>query len=568
MFPKKIFHQIITIFAIKNIIIMKKTILILIGTIFTIVSSSACTNLLVGKAASVDGSTMVTYSADSYSLFGELYHWPAAKYPANTLLDVREWDSYKYLGKIPQASQTYNVIGNMNEYQLCIGETTFTGRRELVDETGIMDYGSLIYIALQRSKTAREAIKLMTDLVADYGYCSSGESFSIVDKNEVWILEMIGKGAGNKGAVWVAVRIPDDCIAAHANQARIHRFPLNDKENCIFSKDVISFARSKGFFNGKDNEFSFAKAYCPIEWGGLRSCEARVWSFFNQYTDNAEKWLPYILGEDPEPMPLYVKANRKLGVQDLMVSMRDHYEGTPLDPTLDIGAGPFNSPYRFHPLSWDVDNVKYGFERPTSTQQTGFTFVGQMRNYLPDEIGGVFWFGVDDARFTVFTPMYACMTETPDCYRVGNGDFTTFSWTSAFWIHNWVANMAYSRYSQMLTDVVPLQDKLENGYLSMQPQVEQKAKELLQTGREEAVEFLTSYSVSVAQNALNEWKSLGEYLIVKYMDGVVKKEENGKFIHNEFGGSQYPNRPKFDEKYLRTIVNEKGEWLRVKEIKR
>ena len=547
---------------------MKKTILILIGTIFTIVSSSACTNLLVGKAASVDGSTMVTYSADSYSLFGELYHWPAAKYPANTLLDVREWDSYKYLGKIPQASQTYNVIGNMNEYQLCIGETTFTGRRELVDETGIMDYGSLIYIALQRSKTAREAIKLMTDLVADYGYCSSGESFSIVDKNEVWILEMIGKGAGNKGAVWVAVRIPDDCIAAHANQARIHRFPLNDKENCIFSKDVISFARSKGFFNGKDNEFSFAKAYCPIEWGGLRSCEARVWSFFNQYTDNAEKWLPYILGEDPEPMPLYVKANRKLGVQDLMVSMRDHYEGTPLDPTLDIGAGPFNSPYRFHPLSWDVDNVKYGFERPTSTQQTGFTFVGQMRNYLPDEIGGVFWFGVDDARFTVFTPMYACMTETPDCYRVGNGDFTTFSWTSAFWIHNWVANMAYSRYSQMLTDVVPLQDKLENGYLSMQPQVEQKAKELLQTGREEAVEFLTSYSVSVAQNALNEWKSLGEYLIVKYMDGVVKKEENGKFIHNEFGGSQYPNRPKFDEKYLRTIVNEKGEWLRVKEIKR
>ena len=545
---------------------MKKRILILTGMIFTIVSSWACTNFLVGKAASIDGSTMVTYSADSYSLYGELYHWPAASYPANSWLDVREWDSNKYLGKIPQVSQTYNVIGNMNEYQLCIGETTYGGRHELVDSTGIMDYGSLIYIALQRSKTAREAIKVMTDLVAAHGYCSSGESFSIVDKNEVWILEMIGKGVGNKGAVWVAVRIPDDCIAAHANQARIHQFPLNDKENCMYSKDVISFARSKGYFSGKDSEFSFSKTYNPLDWGGLRSCEARVWSFFNQYTDNAGQWIPYILGDTPEPMPLYVKPNKKIGVKDLMTSMRDHYEGTPFDPTLDIAAGPFNSPYRFHPLGWEVDGVKYVFERPISTQQTGFTFVGQMRNYLPDEIGGVFWFGVDDARFTVFTPMYPCMIETPECYRVGNGNFTTFSWTSAFWIHNWVANMAYARYSQMLTDAVPLQDKLENGYLLVQPKIEQRAKELLQTGRKQAVDFLTSYSIGVAQNALDEWKSLGEYMIVKYKDGVVMKEENGKLIGNEYGGSQYPNRPKFNEKYLRTIVDEKGEWLKVKSM--
>jgi len=545
---------------------MKMRLLILLGMIFTIVSSWACTNLLVGKAASVDGSTMVTYSADSYSLYGELYHWPAATYPANAMLDVREWDTNKYLGKIPQARQTYNVIGNMNEHQLCIGETTYGGRPELADSTGIMDYGSLIYIALQRAKSAREAIQVMTDLVETYGYCSEGESFSIVDKNEVWILEMIGKGVGNKGAVWVAVRIPDDCIAAHANQSRIHRFSLNDKENCLYSKDVISFARTKGYFDGKDEDFSFADAYNPVDWGGLRFCEARVWSYFNRFSDNAEQWIPYILGENPEPMPLYIKPNRKISVKDLMASMRDHYENTPFDPTLDIAAGPFRSPYRFHPLSWEVDSVKYAFERPTSTQQTGFTFVGQMRNYLPDEIGGVFWFGVDDARFTVYTPMYACMTQTPECYRVGNGDFTHFSWTSAFWIHNWVANMAYARYNQMLTDTEPLQDKLENGYLAAQPQIEQKAKVLLQKNKKQAVAFLTDYSIGVAQKALGEWKSLGEYLIVKYMDGVVKKERDGEFIHNEYGGSQYPLRPKFDDKYLRAIVNDKGEWLKQKEV--
>jgi dipeptidase len=534
----------------------------------TAAPSWACTNLIVGKAASIDASTLVTYSADSYALYGELYHWPAADYPSGTWLDVREWDSHKYLGKIPQVAHTYNVIGNMNEHQLCIGETTFGGRKELEDTTGIIDYGSLIYITLQRAKTAREAIRIMTDLVAEYGYYSGGESFSIVDKNEAWIMEMVGKGAGSKGAVWVAVRIPDDCISAHANQSRIHQFPLNDKENCLYSKDVISFAREKGYFTGKDADFSFSKAYNPLDWGGLRYCEARVWSFFNQYTDNASQWIPYLLGETPVPIPLYVKPNRKLGVKDLMTSMRDHYEGTVFDPTQDIAAGPFHSPYRFNPLAWEVDGKKYGFERPTSTQQTAFVFVAQMRNSLPDEIGGVFWFGVDDARFTVFTPMYPCMTKTPECYRVGNGDFTHFSKTSAFWLHNRIANAAYARYDQVILDVIPVQDQLENGYLENQATIEQKAVGLLKAnGRKAAIAYLTDYSVGAAQKAFDRWEALDQYLLVKYMDGVIKKEQDGKFINNPYGGSQYPDRPKFDDKYLREIVKEKGEWLQEKEIK-
>ena len=547
---------------------MKKVFLTLLSAIFTFISSFACTNLLVGKAASTDGSTMVTYSADSYALYGELYHWPAAKHLPGAMLEVREWDTNKYLGQIPQVAETYNVIGNMNEYQLCIGETTFGGRPELADSTGVIDYGSLIYITLQRAKTAREAISIMTDLVKTHGYYSGGESFSIVDKNEVWIMEMIGKGVGNKGAVWVAIRVPDDCIAAHANQSRIHQFPLNDKENCLYSPDVISFAREKGYYKGADKDFSFSKAYNPLDWGGLRWCEARVWSFYNQYTDSAAQWLPYILGEDPKPMPLYVKPNRLVSVKNMMDMMRDHYEGTVFDPTQDVGAGPFHSPYRFNPLTFKIDGESYGFERPISTQQTGFTFVGQMKNTLPDEIGGVFWFGVDDANFTVYTPMYACSTEVPECYRVGNGDFNTFSWTSAFWIHNWVANMAYNRYNQMILDTKPLQDSLENFFIKEQSEIEQKALELVNSDRERGIAFLTQRSISSAQMAFNEWKSLGEKLVVKYMDGVVKKEKDGKFISNEYGGSQYPNRPPLEEKFLRQIVKETGDWLKEKEIQK
>jgi dipeptidase len=525
----------------------------------------ACTNLLVGKRASADGSTFVSYSADSYSLYGELYHWPAARYAPGTMLDVFEWDTHKYLGQIPQAAQTYNVIGNMNEHQLCIGETTFGGRHELEDSTGIIDYGSLIYIALQRAKTAREAIRIMTGLVEQYGYYSGGESFSIVDKNEVWIMEMSGKGVGNRGAVWVAVRIPDDCIAAHANQARIHQFPLNDKENCLYSKDVISFAKKQGYYSGPDSEFSFSKAYNPLDWGGLRFCEARVWSFFNHYTDNAKQWIPYILNETAEPMPLYVKPNKLLSAKDVMDMMRDHYEGTPFDPTQDVGAGPYHSPYRLNPLSFEVDGKKYGFERPISTQQAGFVFVGQMRNNLPDAVGGILWFGVDDPRFTVFTPMYGSMTDVPECYRKGNGDFTHFSWTSAFWIHNWVANMAYGRYNQMLPDAQILQDKLENGYFAAQAGIEKQA--LAFPEGKQTVAFLTDYSIQTAQTALDEWKHLGEYLVVKFADGVIKKEENGVFLNNPHGGTQYPNRPPLDENHLRAIVKQTGQWLEEQAIK-
>ena len=532
------------------------------------VSSWACTNLLVGKGASTDGSTMVTYSADSYSLYGELYHWPAAVYKEGERLKVYEWDTGKYLGDIAQAKQTYNVIGNMNEHQLCIAETTFTGREELQDTTGIMDYGSLIYITLQRAKTAREAIQVMAKLVEDYGYYSTGESFSIVDKNEVWIMEMIGKGPENKGAVWVAIRIPDDCIAAHANQSRIHQIPLKDKENCVYSKDVISFARQKGYFTGQDNDFSFAKAYAPADFGALRYCEARVWSFFNRFYANSEQWVEYAMGENNIPMPLYIKPDRKLSNKDLMNMMRDHYEGTPMDPTQDVGAGPFSSPIRFSPLEWNLDSATYCFERPIATQQTGFTFVGQMRNYLPDEVGGVLWFGVDDATFTVYTPMYASITQTPECYRVGNGDFNHFSWTSAFWIHNWVANMAYARYSQMITDTKPLQDKLENGFVEMQELIEKKAVEKLQNDRNEAISFLTDYSSSQAQKAFSEWKLLGERLLVKYMDGVVKKEDaNGNFKYNQYGSPEYPDRPKLSEKTYRKIVSETGDKLKVKPVK-
>ncbi|MCL2650495.1 MAG: C69 family dipeptidase [Candidatus Azobacteroides sp.] len=521
-----------------------------------------CTNLLVGKAASIDGSTMVSYSADSYTLFGELYHWPAATYPEGTMLNVYEWDTGKYLGQIPQVRHTYNVIGNMNEHQLCIGETTFTGREELVDSTGIMDYGSLMYIALQRAKTAREAITIMTGLVEKYGYYSTGESFSVVDKNEVWILEMIGKGAERKGAVWVAVRIPDDCIAAHANQSRIHQFPLDDKENCIYSKDVISFAREKGYFSGDDKDFSFAKAYCPLDFEALRICEARVWSFFNKFNKDAEKWIDYAKGDNPDNvMPLYIKPDRKLSVRDIMATMRDHYEGTYFDMTVDIGSGPFNSPTRFAPLTWTVDSVEYFNERPIGTQQTGFTFVGQMRNSLPDEVGALLWFGVDDATFSVYTPMYANMTNTPECFREGNGDLYHFSWTSSFWIHNWVANMAYMRYSQMAPDITAVQSELENGFFEKQPLIEQDATELLKKDRNQAIAFLTDYGIAQAQHAFDTWKSLGERMMIKYMDGIIRKEENGVFKTNEYGKPTSPIRAGYNERHYRMIVKDTGDKL-------
>lgn len=534
------------------------------AALLTATTSDACTSFLVGKKASADGSVMITYAADSHNLYGELYHWPAAKWPKGSMLEIREWDSNKPLGKIPQVEETYNVVGNMNEHQVAITESTFGGRPELEDSTGIMDYGSLIYVTLQRAKSAREAIHIMTSLVKEHGYYSSGESFSIADKNEAWIMEMIGKGVGNKGAVWVAIRIPDDCISAHANQSRIHQIPFDDKENCMYSPDVVSFAREKGYFNGKDKDFSFTKAYCPYDFSALRGCEARVWAFMRKYDKSLDAYLPFLKGESDKPMPLYVKADRKLTLQDVKNGMRDHYEGTEFCMTNDAGMGPYKVPYRWRPMTFKVDGQEYVNERAIATQQTGFVLCAQLRNWLPDAIGGVLWFGVDDAATAVFTPMYGSIKETPECFRVGNGDMMTFSWTSAFWIHNWVANMAYSKYSFMIEDIKPVQKELELGFEAMQPSIDKAAADMYAKNPEEAVKFLTWYSTTEANRSTARWKQLGEYLVVKYIDGNVKKEVNGKFMQNGYGLSASPNFPGYDETYYRSIVNSAGERLKVK----
>ena len=525
----------------------------------------ACTNLIVGKNASTDGSTIVSYSADSYGLFGELYHYPAATYKKGTMLDVYEWDTGKYLGKIEQARQTYNVIGNMNEYQVTIGETTFGGRPELADSTGIIDYGSLIYIGLQRSRTAREAIRIMTDLVQEYGYYSEGESFTIADPNEIWIMEMIGKGPGIRGAVWVAVRVPDDCISAHANQARIQQFDMNDKENCLYSPDVISFAREKGYFNGVNKDFSFAQAYAPLDFGARRYCEARVWSYFNMFTDQGEAYLPYIQGETDEPMPLFVKPNRKISVQDVQNAMRDHYEGTPLDISNDFGAGPYKIPYRLSPLSFKVGDQEYFNERPISTQQTGFVFVAQMRASMPDPVGGVLWFGTDDANMTVFTPVYCCTDKVPVCYsRVGGADYITFSWDSSFWIFNWVSNMVYPRYDLMIGDIRAAQQELESTFHEAQAGIENMATRIYQKDPAGAKAFLTNYTNMTAQSTFDTWKRLGEFIIVKYADGVIRKMKDGKFERNSIGQPAGVVRPGYPKEFLEEYVKQTGERYKVK----
>lgn len=527
-------------------------------------NSEACTNLIVGKNASTDGSTIVSYSADSYGLFGELYHFPAGLHKKGELLDIYEWDTGKYLGQIAQAKETYNVIGNMNEHQLTIGETTFGGRPELVDTTGVIDYGSLIYIALQRSRNARQAIKVMTDLVQEYGYYSSGESFTIADPNEIWIMEMIGKGPNVRGAVWVAVRVPDDCIAAHANQSRIHQFNMNDKENCMYSTDVISFAREKGYFSGVNKDFSFAEAYAPLDFGARRFCEARVWSYYNMFTDRGEEFLPYILGKTDTPMPLFVKPNRKLSVHDVQQAMRDHYEGTPLDLSNDFGAGPYHAPYRLSPLTFKVDGEEYFNERPISTQQSGFVFVAQMRSELPDPVGGVLWFGTDDANMISFVPVYCCTNRVPECYtRVDGADYITFSWNSAFWIYNWVANMVYPRYDLMIGDLREVQQGLEQSFFTAQPGIEQVAQELYKKDPKEAVSFLTAYTNQMAQSAFASWKKLGEFLVVKYNDGVTKRVKDGRFERNAIGQPARVIRQGYPEEFLKEYVRQTGERYKV-----
>ncbi|MCX6304465.1 MAG: C69 family dipeptidase [Bacteroidetes bacterium] len=533
--------------------------------------SMACTNFLFTKGSTTDGSVMITYSADSHTLYGELYHWPARDWPAGSMLDVTEWDTGKPLGKIAQVKHTYNVIGNMNEYQVAIGETTYGGREELQTQKGaIVDYGSLIYIALQRSKTAREAIKVFGELTEKYGYASEGESFSISDANEVWILEMIGKGEGQVGAVWVALRIPDGYVCGHANQARITTFPLNDPENCIYAKDVISFARSKGYFDGKDAEFSFSDTYAPVSFSGARACEARVWSMFNRLNSSMGQYQDYAMGHltkgtwgyTTNRMPLWVKPDKKISVHDVMNLMRDHYEGTKMDMTKDIGAGPFECPYRWRPMTLKVDSIAYVQERATSTQQTGFVFVAQSRSWVPAPLGGIFWFGVDDTYTMVFSPMYSGMTKVPEAYKVGNGDMLHYSPTSAFWTFSMVSNWAYTKYNYMIKDIQPVQQELEQKYIAETAGIDKKAAELYKKDKAAAVKYITDYSVKTGQATVKRWQEMYQYLLVKYIDGNIKKEKDGKFETNPYNMPVMPSQPGYPEWWLKEIVRQHGDVLK------
>jgi dipeptidase len=498
-------------------------------SLFVFTNILPCTNLLVGKNASVDGSTIISYSFDEYGLSGYLQYTPPAQYGHGAFYSV-VGDDGKSLSKVLQPSQTYGVMGNINQYQVSIGETTFDGRFELADTTqrGI-DYISLMQLTLQRSRTAREAIGVMTSLVKEYGYHSTGESFSIADPNEVWILEMIGKTSKEKGAVWVAVRIPDDCIAAHANYCRIHKFPLNDKKNCLYSPDVISFARNRGYFSGKDKDFDFAESYDPLTFKARRYCEARVWSFFHKYNKSMESYLSYIKGTSNDPMPLYVRPDRKLSVRDIQHMMRDHYEGTELDPTKDISAGPYHSPYRMSKVFYKVDDKRMFNERPIGTQQSAFTFVAQLRANLPNEIGGVIWYGFDDSNMTVFTPVYCCNDKVPDCYSHQYAFDNKFSWKSSFWIYNWVAGIIRPYYGLMIGDMRNVQNRLEDKFANKQDSIEEQASKLYKTNPVEAKDMLTSYSIKIADEAFDAWKNLGEYLIVKYNDGICKDMKTGQF---------------------------------------
>ncbi len=532
----------------------------------------ACTNLLVGKNASTDGSTIITYAADSHTLYGDLQYLPAADHKPGEMREIRDWDTGKFHGYIPEVAHTYAVVGNINEHQVTIAESTFGGREELADTTAdaIMDYGSLIYVALQRSKTAREAIQVMTSLVEKYGYNSEGESFSIGDPNEIWVLEMMGKGGKEKGAVWVAIRIPDDCIAGHANQSRIYKFPLNDKQNCLYSKDVISFARKMGLYNGKDADFAFSAVYAPSSFDTLRGCDARVWSYFNRFKAGMDAYLPFINGKKGATvMPLYVKPDRKLSVRDLQEMMRDHFEGTPFDMTKDPGATNWwGVPYRYRPMDFKVDGEAYCQERAIATQQTGFVFVSQMRSWLPRQVGGVIWFGVDDANTAVFVPIYCCITEVPDSYRVGKADLYNFDFDAAFWVNNLIANQAYNRYSLMIGDIRKVQKGLEDEFEQNQPVVDARAVQLCATNEAEAVEYLTNYSVNTAQDATHRYQKLATYLFVKYLDGNVKKEKDGEFERNADGMPVSPNWPGYTQEYYNTIVKESGDRLKVREIEK
>lgn len=515
----------------------------------------SCTNILVTKGASADGSTMITYAADSHELYGELYFTPAGIHLFGEMREIVEWDTGKTLGRIPQAAVTYQVVGNMNEHQVAIGETTWGGRKELAGPAGIIDYGSLMWIGLERSRTAREAIDVITKLVDEFGYASTGESLSIADPNEAWIMEIIGKGEKQKGAVWVAVKLPDGTISGHANQARVREFPRNDPKNAVFSKDVVSFAREKGWFTGKDEEFSFADVYAPLRGGTLRGCDARVWSVFRRAAPSlnlSSDWILAVPGA--RPMPLFVKPDKKLTTKDVMELMRDHFEGTELDMTKDVGAGPFKLPYRWRPMGFKVDGVDYVNERAISTQQTGYSFVAQLRSFVPSPVGGVLWFGLDDTYLTVYTPMYASIREVPKSFAVGTAGFGAFSWDSAFWVFNFVSNFTYSRYSDMVQDVRRVQGELEGRFLAEQPEIEKTALKLATDSPAAARDYLTNYSVAAGDEVVARWKKLGEFLMWKYLDGNVR-DTQGNVTH-----------PRYPEDWYRHIAKDGGDRLKARTL--
>lgn len=526
----------------------------------------ACTNFIVAKGASTDGSVMCTYNADDYGMFIGLAHYAAGTHQKGEMRKVIDWDTKKYHGEIPEAPVTYNVIGNINEFQVTIGETTYGGREEMVDTIGIIDYGSLIYIALQRSRTAREAIKVMTSLAEKYGYNSEGETFTICDPNEAWIMEMMGCGGDKKQkVVWVAVRVPDNAICGHANQSRIGVFSQYQTE-VLHSKNVVSFARQKGWYKGTDKDFSWKNTYAFPDFSGRRWCEARVWSFFNHHKDMS-RWLPWAIGKDKnaEDMPLWIVPNKKLSVQDLESDMRDHYEGTELSVAdgKDMGGGIWQMPYRPTPLAFKVNGKSYFNERPTSTQQTGFSYVSQMRSWLPREIGGVLWFGNDDGNMIAYTPIYCGNTVQPECYNTPGADAVTFSMKNAYWVCNWVSNMVYPRYSMMFPSLKTVRDSLEASYFANQAAVEAKAKELYKDNKDAAIKYLNDYSNQKAQQMLARWRQLAFYLIVKYNDMTVKPEADGKFTRTKEGIGATVERPGYPEAFKEKLVKETGDKFEV-----
>ena len=532
---------------------MRKFLCIILAlTAFAAGRTDACTNVIISPGASADGSAIVSYAADSHSLFGELYFRPAQRFRPGGSLAIREWDTCRPLGSIDQVERTYQTVGNMNQHQLIIGETTWGGREEQADPAGVMDYGSLIYITLQRARSAREAIETIVDLANHYGYPSEGETFSIADPQEAWVMDLVGKGADNKGIVWVARRVPDGYICAHANQARITTFPQDDPENCLYAPDVISFAREKGWFVGSDEECSFREAYNPLDFGGARACEARAWSAFNILCDGvftyelngeilsspATDWLEFVMGYDLSgEMPLFVKPSRKITVKDVADVMRDHFEGTPMDMTTDIGAGGNGLPYRWRPMSFTVDGKNYLNERAIATQQTGFWFVAQARPNLPDEVGALIWFGCDDAATSYLTPIYANLTKVPECLREGNGDMLHYSPTAQFWLCNRVANACYKMYDRMAPLARAAADRFERFQLEKGvPEMDAKLAKLVEKGRiRKARRLMTKYSVETAQRQFADWKALEELLLVKFIDGNVKAQaDDGSFLHSEY----------------------------------